>query len=199
MRAAVVSSVTSSMMTLVGFTLLLLSACAWASVRGNPSRIHPLSSTSLSMSRAMTMSITRSSGTSSPRSRNSNTFFPSSVARFTFSLRISPVDKCTHPICSLMASHWVPFPAAGGPSRMIRLTSPMKSRGAGTPCDDILVGGEGRPPFSVSNAISPPMPGRRLPGRFPLDDVIALRNSLTIFVLTSAGVEFPSTLVSFSA
>src|SRR5512139_667750 len=93
---------------------------AWACgiVRGNPSRMNPFAQ-SAAASRSLTMPMTTSSGTSPPASMNPLAFFPSSVPFFTASRSMSPVEIWGMENSPVSFFACVPFPAPGGPRRMI--------------------------------------------------------------------------------
>ena len=65
---------------------------AWATVRGQPSRMKPRSLVSLSARRPETISMMRSSPRRSPRSMSSLAFLPSGVPCLTASRSMSPVE-----------------------------------------------------------------------------------------------------------
>ena len=69
--------------------------------------------------RSATMPTTISSETRSPRSMTSFAFRPTGEPDATAERSISPVESCGMPYRSTMRADCVPFPAPGGPSRMI--------------------------------------------------------------------------------
>mmetsp|Transcript_71139 Transcript_71139/g.154627 ORF Transcript_71139/g.154627 Transcript_71139/m.154627 type:complete len:216 (-) Transcript_71139:135-782(-) len=115
-RSTKVSSGTLIKRNLSTLTPASTIACAWSGARGKPSRRQPFSLMSDSSRRFFTRSTMSSLGTSLPVSMYSLASRPRGVPFFTFSRRMSPVEMCTKPYFSLMFSHWVPLPAAGGPA-----------------------------------------------------------------------------------
>ena len=93
------------------------SATACPNVRGNPSKIKPPAFASDSFSRIKP--ITMSSVTKSPRAITSATFRPISLPLLLASRNISPVDSCTMSRVSTRCRACVPFPAPGGPNRIM--------------------------------------------------------------------------------
>mmetsp|Transcript_1841 Transcript_1841/g.2452 ORF Transcript_1841/g.2452 Transcript_1841/m.2452 type:complete len:219 (+) Transcript_1841:428-1084(+) len=83
---------------------------------GNPSSKHPFAMTSDSCIRVITRFVIKSSGTNNPWSMYSLAFLPKAVPRFTWSRKMSPVERCTRPNWATIFSHCVPLPAAGGPA-----------------------------------------------------------------------------------
>src|SRR4051794_14143911 len=73
--------------------------------------------------RARTIRFVTSSGTYSPASMNSWAFLPRSVPRETLARKMSPVEIAGTPKCSATALAWVPFPAPGGPIRIILISA----------------------------------------------------------------------------
>src|SRR5215218_6396398 len=98
------------------------SAC-WT-VRGNPSSTNPAWQ-SRSARRSMTMAMTTSSGTRSPRSMYSWAARPSSVPSATFARKMSPVAMWGQPNLPATSAACVPFPAPGGPRKTMRIGAPL--------------------------------------------------------------------------
>src|SRR6266508_4053747 len=90
------------------------SASACATVRGNPSSTKPAPQSG-SARRPITMAITTSSGTRSPRSMYCWAVRPRAVPSATLARKMSPVATSAQPKCSAMRTAWVPLPAPGGP------------------------------------------------------------------------------------
>src|SRR6266487_2331379 len=101
------------------------SACACTSVRGKPSSTKPWSGFNSSR-RAMNISITRSSGTSSPFCMYPSAITPKVVPLRTCSRSMSPVEMCAQPMRSEIIAACVPLPTPGGPKK-ITYTSADKS------------------------------------------------------------------------
>jgi len=86
------------------------SQLACGRVRGNPSRMYP-PAVSGCWSRTATISLTRESGTNSPRCMISLAMMPSGVPWSLLARSKSPVEMCGMPHSLMSSSAWVPFPS----------------------------------------------------------------------------------------
>ena len=93
------------------------SASAWGMVRGNPSRIKPLATSSWDK-RSFTSSMVRSSLTKAPESIIAFTFTPRGVWFLMAARKMSPVEMWGMPYSVATFAARVPFPAPGGPRKM---------------------------------------------------------------------------------
>mmetsp|Transcript_14053 Transcript_14053/g.46870 ORF Transcript_14053/g.46870 Transcript_14053/m.46870 type:complete len:235 (+) Transcript_14053:201-905(+) len=104
------------------------SICAWATVRGKPSRTNPCSQSD-SVMRSLMMPTTMSSETSPPACMIAAACLPTSVPAATAARSMSPVESCGAPNLATSFGACVPLPEPGGPKRMTMLRPPSPAAG----------------------------------------------------------------------
>ena len=107
----------TSRFTTMSISINFFNCSACGIVRGNPSRMNPFSQSLLEIL-FFSISITTSSGTSSPDSMYFFAFSPISVSFFMFSLNRYPVDMCGIFLIGAIREAAVPFPAFGAPKNI---------------------------------------------------------------------------------
>src|SRR6185437_8749262 len=106
------------------------SASAWCFVLGKPSKIAPQSAQV--SSRSPISAVTMASLTSSPASMIALTFSPMGEPLARASRSMSPVDSWIIPRSACSRAAWVPFPAPGGPNRMMFSIAALSPRSPNT-------------------------------------------------------------------